>query len=239
MTTQVEISSDPRSRFAFAIDVLLVVSAMVLVKQLLLPITIVFAGPISLLVAVVLASWRLWARGISWSSLGLIRPTRIWPTILLGFLTFVGIIAAVAISAPIATEILLVSRVEDAGESRFGGLEGNLPKLLLWLCLSWVHAGFNEELVYRAFLISHLERVFNASRNYAPTIGAILLAACFFGYRHMYYQGWYGFVTTGAVGLFLGVVYAWVGRKNIWILVIGHGLLDSLGMTLRFLGLDD
>lgn len=232
----------PPSPGAAALDVLVVVVAMVAVKRALLPVTLVFAGPASLVVAMALATWALWRRGDRWYDLGLRRPRSPAKTLLGGVVVAAGILGSVALSAPIATELLGIEKVADAGAGRFGALEGNLPLLLLWLALSWVHAGFNEEMIYRAFLLTRLEEVFRGFGVetvgwVAPVLG-VAFAAAFFGYRHMYYQGWYGFVTTGAVGVFLGVVYLRWGRRNVWPLVVGHALLDSLGMVLRYLGVD-
>ena len=120
--------------------------------------------------------------------------------------------------------------------NRFGDLEGNIPLCVGWLTISWVHAGFNEEIIYRAFLLSRFEKVVSETGRTWAIIIAIILVALFFGYRHMYYQGWYGFIVTGTIGLFLGAMYFWFGRRNIWPLVIAHGSIDSIGMVARFLG---
>lgn len=237
-------SSGPEQKFAalkpmdYLFDIAVVVVAMVVIKQSLLPHTLSFAGPVSLVAAVVLASWRLWRRGEQWRDLGLGRPQKLGRTFLLGLAVMVGIVLSVAVSAPIATELLGISKNENLGLGRFGDLQGNWSLFLMWFVLSWVHAGFNEELIYRVFLISRLERVFK-SLDPKLRIGlAVLLAAAFFGYRHMYYQGWYGFITTGTIGLFMGIYYVRYGRVNMWPLVIGHGLLDSTIMTLQFIGLE-
>ncbi len=214
-------------------------AVMIAIEQSLLPYTLVFAGPASLLAAVALVTWLLWRQKARWADLGLKRPESLVKTIGLGLLLVPGIILCIAVAAPIATEVFGIDKVADAGASRFGNLEGNLPLLLMWLAISWIHAGFNEELIYRAYFISRLENLFEYSITWLPTLLAVVTAACFFGYRHMYYQGWYGFITTGVIGLFLGAIYVWLCRNNIWPLVIAHGSLDTLGMTLRFLGIDD
>lgn len=48
-----------------------------------------------------------------------------------------------------------------------------------------------------------------------------------------------GALTTGLIGLVMGILYLWFGRKNMLPLVLGHGLMNSLGMTFRFLGIRD
>jgi membrane protease YdiL (CAAX protease family) len=231
-----ELTGHPVSVRNAMMDMAIVMIAMVVVKQSLLPITIIFAGPISLLTGVILASWRLWSRGERWFDLGLRKPESILKTIALSMLVIAGIFAAIFISANFSREVLGILPPAGSGVNRFGDLEGNLFLFLGWLTLSWVHAGFNEEIIYRAFLISGFEKVFSETGHKWAIVFAIISAALFFGYRHMYYQGWYGFTVTGTIGLFLGVMYFWFGRRNIWPLVIAHGFIDSIGMVARFLG---
>lgn len=50
------------------------------------------------------------------------------------------------------------------------------------------------------------------------------------------YQGWTGIVGTEMYGLFYGVATLSFGR-NLWPAILAHGLLDTLGFTLLYLGL--
>ena len=70
----------------------------------------------------------------------------------------------------------------------------------------------------------------------AATLAAVVLAAIFFGYRHYYYQGMHGAIVTGLIGLVFGLVYVWIGRRNILPLVFAHGIANSLAQTARYLG---
>jgi membrane protease YdiL (CAAX protease family) len=67
-------------------------------------------------------------------------------------------------------------------------------------------------------------------------IAALTAMSAFFGYRHYYYQGFHGAVVTGAMGLSIGIMYLWFGRRNLLPLIIAHGLVNSISQTQRFLG---
>ena len=63
---------------------------------------------------------------------------------------------------------------------------------------------------------------------------AAILQAVIFGLAHAY-QGPVGVIKTGAIGLVFGLAYLAVGR-NLWPLIIAHGLIDSIDMVTHYLG---
>jgi membrane protease YdiL (CAAX protease family) len=78
-------------------------------------------------------------------------------------------------------------------------------------------AGFAEELVTRAYLITRLKALLR-SRGEAVLFAAVLFAAC-----HVY-QGPYGVIHALVFGLTYGVIFLALGR--IWPLAIGHALYN-------------
>lgn len=64
---------------------------------------------------------------------------------------------------------------------------------------------------------------------------AIVCQSVGFGQQHLYYQGWAGAVATGATALISGVFYV-VLKRNLWPLILSHGLANTLGLTLIFAG---
>ena len=104
------------------------------------------------------------------------------------------------------------------------------------MAVIWTHAAFFEELLFRAFIINRGMTFLGGGLG--AGLVAVLFSAAFFGYRHYYYQGLNGALTTSAVGLALGLLYLWFGRRNILPLILAHGAIDSLGMTYRFLGIE-
>ncbi len=59
---------------------------------------------------------------------------------------------------------------------------------------------------------------------------AALLQAGLFGLAHAY-QGPAGMISTGAIGLAMAVFYLST-KRNLWIPILAHGLLDTIGLTL-------
>lgn len=225
--------SSPKARWSALRDLLLVVATLVIVKQSLLPMTQLYAGPASTFSAMIVATVLLRRRGMGWRDLGLRWPDD-WPkTFGLTVLTMVFFLVCTQLMVPVADHFF-----EDIGTSdRFSHVEGNWAAYLVMLLLVWTHASFFEELLFRAFIIHHTSRAFGGGMK--ADILALLLSSVFFGYRHAYYQGWHGALVTGAGGFAFGVFYLWFGRRNIMPLILAHGAFNTLGQTFRFLGIKD
>jgi membrane protease YdiL (CAAX protease family) len=63
---------------------------------------------------------------------------------------------------------------------------------------------------------------------------SVVLQALLFGLGHAY-LGPRGIMNAAAIGLVSGGVY-WATGRNMWPLVIAHGLVDSVGLTMLRLG---
>ena len=227
MTVNTTASSNRWHAFA---DLMIVVGILICVKQLLLPATMLFAGPVSTLSAMIAASWLLHRRGSSWSELGLRLPESWTRTLLHTAAVFVALLIAAASFQALASIFF-----EDIGTSgRFDFVEGNLAGYLMMLVLVWTHGSFFEELLFRAFIITKLHTGFGNS----PLAGylAVVAAAVFFGYRHYYYQGMHGAVVTGGIGLVFGLIYLKAGRSSILPLALAHGTMNTIAQTIRFAG---
>lgn len=214
-------------------DLLAVVAVLVIVKQSLLPITQLYAGPASTLSAMIVGTFLLRRRGSGWRDLGLRWPESWFKTLGLTLLTMAFFLVC-------TQPIVLVADFffEDVGTSeRFSHIEGNLTAYVLIMALVWTHGSFFEELLFRAFIITHTSDALGGGLR--SDIVALIISSAFFGYRHAYYQGWHGALVTGAGGFAFGVFYLWFGRSNIMPLVLAHGAFNSLGQTFRYLGIED
>lgn len=176
----------------------------------------------------ILAAW-LWLRrdGALAQAFALQRPDS-WPKSLTA-----AILAALAIQAwfqiggallrslglpPVDTGLVM-----DAVTSGPGALA-------LWIiAVAWFAAGFGEELLWRGFLLDRLLRLKGiAGRTWL----AIAIQAVLFGLPHAY-QGPSGLVVTGVVGILFG----WLRTRtawNLWPLIIGHGLVNTISMLLGY-----
>ena len=114
-------------------------------------------------------------------------------------------------------------------------IAGNLPVYLMWLAIVWTSAAFGEEMFFRAVLVSRVERIFAGIPMRA--VLSVLIPALIFGFAHMYYQGVRGLVVTGTIALALGTLYL-LYKRNLWPLILAHGLVDTLAMTALYLEAD-
>lgn len=214
-------------------DLITVMATLIVVKQALLPMNFLYAGPASTFSAMLVSTYLLRRRGMSWKELGLRWPESWIKTAGLTLLTIFTFALAME-----AMELVADQFFEDKKASgRFDHIEGNLGAYLVIMFLTWTHASFFEELLFRAFIIDKTGRFLGGGGKAA--LIAAFFSAVFFGYRHYYYQGMNGALTTGAAGLAFALLYLWFGRRNILPLVLAHGVVNSIGMTTRFLGIAD
>lgn len=212
------------------VDLLIVVAVLVVVKQSVLPLSVVFAGPASTFAAMGVATWLLYRRGTNWADLGLRWPDNWLVTLGICALIFGAFLATAAASSALAGLWF-----EDVGASgRFDFVKGNLAGYLLIMGLVWTHGSFFEELLFRAFIISKLTDSLPGIRW--AGLAAVAIAAAFFGYRHFYYQGMHGAIVTGCIGLVFGLIYLKLKRTTILPLILVHGTVNSIAQTSRFLG---
>lgn len=222
----------PKGKKTAWLDLIAVMAVLVIVKQALLPHTQLYAGPASTLSAMVVATVLLHLRGASWRSLGFAKPQSWLATLGLTGLTIAAFIMATQLMGLFADRFF-----EDVHYgTRFDHIEGNLAAYLTIMLVVWTHGSFFEELLFRAFAISKMAQALGNSRFAFVT--ALIASSVFFGYRHAYYQGMHGALITGAGGFAFGLMYLWFGRRNVWPLILAHGVFNTLGQTFRYLGIE-
>ena len=195
-----------------------------------------YSGPMSLLLTLVVLTLYMRARGVAWRDMGLIRlpgwraKALVLPKALVPFALFAAAVALVMFVG----EPMGLTRTDTAGvEARWGNVEGNLPMLLMWLGLVWTSAAFGEEMFFRGYMVTRL------ADGLAGVPGrlaiAVLLPALIFGYGHYYYQGLFGLVMTGLIGLAFAISFLLL-KRNLWPLVLVHGTIDTINFVALYLG---
>jgi hypothetical protein len=184
---------------------------------------------VPILFALGLVSLRLRSGG--WQAVGLGRPQS-WRRVIL-----------IALAAA-ALRILLGEFVVDPLTARFWppavapagseAITGDVKTALMWLGLVWTWAAFGEEIAYRGYLLTRAADLGN--RSPAAYWKGVVLVAVLFGIGH-YYKGPSGVIDSGVAGLILGAAYMVSGR-SLWACVLAHGFIDTLGVTVAFLGWD-
>ena len=104
--------------------------------------------------------------------------------------------------------------------------------MLISLAVAWTLAAVGEEFVYRGYLLTRIARGLGDTPR--AWLGALAVTSILFGVSHRY-QGASGMVSAGLGGFAFGLLYLATGR-NLWVAVIGHGTMDTLGFLLLFLG---
>jgi membrane protease YdiL (CAAX protease family) len=145
------------------------------------------------------------------TSIGLGRPG--WEAICLGALCVAPLIVlSMAMGA--------VLRAFGASESDHSQT-GMILSLPLWLqVFIGITAGFTEEILFRGYAI---ERATRLTGN--RVLGAFL-PIMIFGFVHLPFWGTAHAVIAGSTGFWLSLIYLW--RRNLWVNITAHVLLDSV-----------
>jgi CAAX protease family protein len=160
-------------------------------------------------------------RGERLADIGLKRPESWTRTLIIG----VGLAAIVFVAMYLS---------EKAGFrrdlSKFKSLEGNLELTVLGAFYALIGAGFYEEFTFRGFLMQGLAMLFGGSRS--AWIAACVVQGALFGLAHAY-QNPLGIAITGTLGILMGLLVLASGR-NLWPVIIGHGLFDASRFVLFY-----
>ena len=234
-TEQKQISNDltkPINHKGFLFDLIIYISVMFLIREIYFPsVGFIINGLFWSFSTLVIATWRMKVRNISWKDLGLRKPESFKKTI---FVT-IGILIAIVLSIMAFEMIkdylpfsLEQKNYSENSASKFGNLKGNwllfftiMPAVLLESML--------EELLDRGFLINWFEKLF--SKTTIATILAVILQALIFGFRHSYDLSDRS-IRVGLIGLIMGIAYVKFGR-NLWPLIIAHCILNTMSMVDR------
>ncbi len=228
--TSIQISKT--NHVGFLVDIVIYLSVMFLVREIYFTkLHFLVNGLFWSLTTFIIATWRMKARSVSWKQLGLYRPESIWKCLGISMIAAVAAIASI-ILFNILIDIFSFSLTEDTSNenavSKFGNLEGNwtlffiiMPAVLL--------ESFFEEILERGFLLNWVEKLI--SKPYIATIIAVLFQAAIFGFRHSNDLSERS-ITTGLIGLTMGIVYVTTGR-NLWPIIIAHCLLNTFSMIDR------
>jgi len=115
--------------------------------------------------------------------------------------------------------------------SSYEGVKGNVLGLIGMLALGWIVGGLFEEFFFRGYLFNRIESLFQNPLLFKSM--AILLTSIVFAFAHNY-QGISGILDTFLFAIVLGLLYFYFGR-NIWYLILIHGLYDTVGIFRLFL----
>ena len=174
---------------------------------------------------IVLASFFLKREGKGWPALGFPKRMAWWKV---GLWTVAALAFTILANALITPLLQAMNAPTTDIKLLTDSIEGNtLNYVVFMIFIVWGSAGFGEELVARGFILDRFTRVFGAPM-------AIVAQAVLFGLAHSY-QGITGMVHVFVLAFVFGVVYVKCGR-NLWPVIMAHGLMDTLGITAIYLG---
>jgi hypothetical protein len=222
----------PNNYKGFLIDLIIYISVMFAIREVSIPNTnFLITGLFWSFTTLIVATWRMRVRGVTWKELGLRKPKNVAKTIMISGLILVTILISMLLFDIVKDHIPFLSEPEgsqDSSGSKFGALKGNWPLFFSILPLFLVES-FLEELLDRGFLINWFERLF--SKTSFATVFAVIFQAAIFGFRHSYDLSARS-VSVGIMGLIMGIAYVKFGR-NLWPLIIAHCVLNFVSMAGR------
>jgi membrane protease YdiL (CAAX protease family) len=118
--------------------------------------------------------------------------------------------------------------------SSIDDIRGNLVGYIALMVIVWVFAAFGEELLFRGYYMKALAELLG-NHNKAWLLSAII-TSLYFGISHVY-QGLVGVVSVFLWSLTISLIFN-KNRNNLLLLVLIHGLYDTVGVTLIFLNMD-
>jgi len=191
----------------------------------------VIPNEVPILVVLALASIRIREGGFA--AVGLGRP-KSWPrTVLLAAITaFVVLAAGELVTEPLAKMIGLREHAGAAAHA-LGAAKGDAWAVARNLAIVWAFAAFGEEIGYRRYLLGRATDLGN--RTALANCLALVAVSALFGLGH-FYQGPAGVFTTACDGFVIGAAYL-LTRRNLWVAVLAHGLVDTVAIVLLYFGL--
>ena len=184
--------------------------------------------PARTLLILALITWLMRRNGESWRSFGLttFRPKWLLPILVLAFLA-----GQILFHQPIADILRSELEVPKAIPSYLAHIQGNPAALAGWIVLAWTVAAFAEEMIFRGYLLNRIGKILGGGN--AAWTTAVIVQAAIFGLLHGY-LGSGAVVTIGFKALFSGAFYL-LCRRNLWPLILAHGIWDTLGFILVYL----
>lgn len=194
-------------------------------------------GLFNSLTTLVVATWILKARAVTWNDLGLNSAQSFKKTILVTGFILVCTPLSLVLFELVKDQLPMVlasDTSEQSSVSKFGDLEGNWMLFFSILPFIWLES-FLEELLDRGFLLNWFERLFSKTSmaTILATILAVIFQAMIFGFRHSYDLSERSII-VGLIGLVMGIAYVAFGRK-LWPLILAHCILNTISMLERVL----
>lgn len=118
--------------------------------------------------------------------------------------------------------------------SSIDDIRGNFAGYIILMIIMWVFAAFGEELLFRGYYMKSLAELIG--NNKKSWLLSALITSTYFGVSHAY-QGLIGVVSVFLWSFVISMLFI-KNRNNLLLLVLIHGIYDSIGITLIYLNKD-
>lgn len=212
------------------LEILVVFTIMLSVKWVADRFQITGAGSFAIWTGIIIATFFMRREGIRWRDFGARLPKGIreWGYTIL--MTLLAIFLVAVILGVVVDPVLHKFGLEkpaDVGDRFIFFLGKPMVFITYLVTVIWFGAALGEELLMRGFLLNRLV-VFFGSTKLAWAISLIIQAAVF-GSLHVY-QGVYGMISTGVIGLVFGVVYL-LAKRRLFPLFLAHLILNTISLV--------
>lgn len=129
---------------------------------------------------------------------------------------------------------LLIKLFGDFDLSSINDIRGNLLGFIILMVIVWVFAAFGEEILFRGYYMKALAELFG--NNNKAWVFSAFITSLYFGISHAY-QGITGVVSVFLWSFVISLIFN-KNRNNLLLLVLIHGIEDTIGITLIFLNKD-
>lgn len=129
---------------------------------------------------------------------------------------------------------LLVKWFGDFDISSIDDIRGNFLGFIILMAIVWVFAAFGEEILFRGYYMKALAELLG--NNNKAWIFSAIITSLYFGISHAY-QGITGVVSVFLWSLIISMIFN-KNRNNLLLLVLIHGIYDTIGITLIYLNKD-
>ena len=164
----------------------------------------------------------------NWSLFGFKKITK--QTILRSFLfSFVLLIVDICIS------LIVQNYFGEPNLSSLEDIKHNTVGFIVILIVVWTLVAFGEEFLFRGYYIKWLAKTFGNTKF--AWILSILIISTYFSLSH-YYQGISGIISIFFISLIISFLYL-RNKDNLGLFVLIHGILDTYGLTLLYLDIED
>lgn len=183
---------------------------------------LVIAIPLAVIIA------YMHRQGRRWRDYGLKADMAAWKVLVLAV---AGAAAIMAILMFLLIPVIRHIAPAPPNVSHLMDVRGNTAGYITVMVTVWLTAAFGEEMIFRGFVMNEMAGAFGGTR--LGWWASAILVAVFFGAGHAY-QGLSGMLITAGIGFMTNVLYLLV-RRNLWVLILAHGFIDTYSITRLYL----